>query len=116
MSVALTSPIARGYPQLLVHACALFILCTSYRTFHLIDFCVKTHENPCYSKELSVIGLSDFTLLYTFFGEMRARDEGQGKNARPKLYIPLHFLLNGQGQLMMETQLAVFKRLKWLRA
>ncbi|MFN8297558.1 MAG: hypothetical protein U0T75_00535 [Chitinophagales bacterium] len=36
--------IGLGYPHLLVHACALFGLCTSYTIFYMSDFCDKSDK------------------------------------------------------------------------
>ena len=43
--------IASGLSTLLVHACALFCLCTSYRNFHMSYFCVKMNKNSTERKE-----------------------------------------------------------------
>ena len=39
-----------GLSTLLVHACAGFCLCTSYRNFHVMYFCVKTGKNEWFKQ------------------------------------------------------------------
>ena len=60
-------PTFEGLSTLLVHACASFCLCTSYRSSHMSNFCVKTSRN------------------LSFYIKARRRSD-------LKLYTPLHFL------------------------